>query len=135
MGPALVLPSGSQMLTSHVPFPGWFRHIGVRAHIPAEAKNQAVPLRGRAKCDLNAIGFPWLPLPGPWSPGAPGAESAESGRWTAAEPAGGPKGEEVGREKVGPKRKWVWRKIQELGQTAGFSLWFLLPRWHFVTCS
>ena len=28
---------------------------------------------------------------------------------------------------------WLWVKIKELGQTAGFSLWFHLPRvpfWH-----
>ena len=44
---------------------GWFRHIaqdpthpiGVsEAHIPAKAKNQAVPLRGRAKHELNPSG-------------------------------------------------------------------------------
>ena len=31
--------------------------------------------------------------------------------------------EEAGKEDI-----WVWLKSKELGQTAGFSLWFHLPR-------
>ena len=58
------MPSGHGK--KRAPFFGWFRHIaqdptpppiGVSgAHILAEAKNQAVQLRGRARHELNLFG-------------------------------------------------------------------------------